>query len=71
MKGIKAKINIDKLTVCYTATEEVFTELLDTNFADYDTFQLVRYNDPEKLFADSFIIKSKDIDEKKRRREMV
>lgn len=64
MKGIKAKINIDKLTVCYTATEEVFTELLDTNFADYDTFQLVRYNDPEKLFADSFIIKSKDIDEK-------
>lgn len=63
MKGIKAKMNIDKLTVCYSTTEEVFAELLDTNFADYDTFQLVRYDDPDKLFADSFIIKSKDIDE--------
>lgn len=63
MKGIKAKMNIDKLTLCYTAPSEVYEELRNTQFIDYDTFQLVRYDDPDKLFTDSFIIKTKDIDE--------
>ena len=56
MRKKKSIISIDKLTLCYRATDEVikklneYNELIDSD----DSFRLVRVPSDEALFANSF-----------------
>lgn len=59
-KGIKACLNVDKLTICYTVSDEVYLDLMNTNYVNHDTFILSRYTDTSKLFSDCFTIQCLD-----------
>ena len=50
MRKKKSIISIDKLTLCYRATDEVVDKLIDSD----DCFTLVRVPSDEALFANSF-----------------
>lgn len=63
MRGIKARLNVDKLTICYTMPDEIYMTLKNGNIFDYKEFKLVRYKDPNKLFSDCFVIQCQNIDD--------
>lgn len=63
MRGIKARLNVDKLTICYTMPDEIYMTLKNGNIVDYKEFKLVRYKDPNKLFSDCFVIQCQNIDD--------
>lgn len=65
MRGIKAHLNVDKLTICYTMSDEIYMILKDSDVVDYNDFKMIRYKDPNKLFSDCFVIRCQNIDDNK------
>lgn len=63
IRGVKAHLNVDKLTICYTMSDEIYMNLKSSNILDYKYFKLIRYKDPNKLFSDCFVIQSQNIDD--------
>lgn len=63
IRGVKTHLNVDKLTICYTMSDEIYMNLKSSNVLDYKYFKLIRYKDPNKLFSDCFVIQSQNIDD--------
>ena len=65
IKGVRARLNVDKLTICYTMSDLLYKNLMKSDVIDYKDFKLIRYKDPDHLYSDCFVIQCQDLDDQK------
>lgn len=61
MKGIKFNFVIDKLTLCYTTSEDNYNKISKIEREDYGDFLIERCKIEDNKFRDSFKIKIKEV----------